>query len=88
MATDNYINYSVGLESPAIGAFSITPSDVSELTYVTRYIYVGTAGHIKVTFVDDTEVTLNNLIAGQLHALRVKKVHSTGTTALTIVGLI
>lgn len=88
MATDNYSNFALGLESPAIGAFSITPSNDAELTYVTRYIYVGTAGHIKVTFVDDTEVTLNNLIAGELHALRVKKVHSTGTTALTIVGLV
>ncbi len=88
MATDNYSNYSLGLESPAIGGFSITPDNDNELTYVTRYIYVGTSGHIKVTFVDDTEVTLNNIIAGELHALRVKKVHATGTTALAIVGLV
>lgn len=88
MATDNYNKYAIGLESPAIGGFAITPDNDNDITYTTRYLYVGTAGHVKVTFADGTTATLNNLIAGTLHPLRVNRVWSTGTTALTIVGLI
>lgn len=88
MATDNYSNYAVGLESPAIGGFAVTPNDDADLTYVTRYLYVGTAGHVKVTLQNGNTVTLNNLTAGTLHPLRVSRVWSTGTTALTIVGLV
>ena len=88
MATDNYSNFAIGLESPAVGAFAITPDNDNDLTYVTRYIYVGTAGHVRLTFADGTTTTLNNLVAGTLHPIRASRILATGTTALNIVGLV
>lgn len=88
MAIDLYSNIAVGLNDPNIGGFAVTPSDDNELVYITRHIYVGTTGHLKVTMYDDTVLTFNNLLQGVRHEIRAKKIHSTGTTATGILGLI
>jgi hypothetical protein len=76
-----------GMESPASKAFAITPSDAADLPVATRSLYVGSGGNLVVTLVGDTAaVTFTGLQAGY-HPLRVKKVHSTGSTAGNIVGL-
>lgn len=72
---------------PAASAFAITPNDSAELDTVTRYIYVGTAGNLKVVMMNGETVTLNNLAAGTPHPLRVRKVFANGTSATNIVGL-
>lgn len=83
---DAYEKFSTGLSSPLRGAFSITPNDTTELTNVTRALYVGGSGDIVVVFEDGSEVTLKNLQAGVWHPMRVRQVKATGTTATDIVG--
>jgi hypothetical protein len=75
-----------GLE-PAGSAFAITKDDNNDLAYVTRGIYVGTSGDLKVDMADGSTVTFASLAAGVVHPLRVRKVYSSVTSALNIVGV-
>jgi hypothetical protein len=74
--------------APVSNAFAITPSNTVDLETVTRGLYVGTAGDVKVDlFESGTAITFKNLSAGVIHPLRVKRVYSTGTSALDILGV-
>lgn len=73
---------------PAANAFAITPDNEEELEFVTRGIYVGTAGDLAVVLAGDSEaVTFVSLVAGVIHPLRVRQVLATGTDAEDIVGV-
>lgn len=72
---------------PAEHGFSITPNDGAELPDVTRGVYIGTAGDLHVLMSRGDEVTFIGLAAGLVHPLQIRKVFSTGTTALNIVGV-
>ena len=62
-------------------------SDTAELAIVTRAIYVGTSGTVKVVTAGGDTVVLPNLAAGVWHPLRVKQVYATGTANnLHIIG--
>ena len=74
-------------EGPIVGGFEITKHDTNELAYVTRGIYVGVTGNLKVTLVDGSVVTFIGLAAGVIHPIRAKIVWSAVTTATSIVGL-
>ena len=80
-ALDEKMNY------PAYKAFVIAPDNVNDLDHVTRAIYVGGYGDLRVTTIGDDVVTFVGLAAGLLHAIRVKRVWVAGTTATNIVGL-
>lgn len=88
-ATDTFVGEGGVMHSaPARKAFTISPSDSSELTYVTRGIYTGAGGAIAVILVDDTSsVTFANVPAGIVLPLRARQVKSTGTTATGLIGL-
>lgn len=73
--------------APATGAFAVTPADGSDLSYVTRGLYVGVSGDVKADMEDGTTVTFTAMAAGVVHPLRVKRVYSTGTTATNITGV-
>jgi len=82
-------NMGAGLSAPPVSGFAITPRDGSDLAVPTRGIYVGVAGDIKVTFLNDddgTSVTLKSVPVG-FHSLMVKRVWSTGTAATNMIGL-
>jgi len=85
--SDSFAAHQAGLDSPAESAFSITPADDSDLSHVTRGLYVGTSGDVKVDMANGDTVTFNSMSAGVVHWLRVKRVYSTGTTASDIVGV-
>lgn len=87
-AIDNFSSYREGLNSPANGAFAITPHDSNELTFVTRGVYVGGAGDAVCVMADGTEVTFTGLLAGQVYPIQVKQVKSTSTTATALIGLV
>lgn len=80
------------LESPVVNGFAITPSDSDDLNRYSRYVYVGTAGDLKVALVgqdaDQTNVvvTLTGLAKG-FYPLRIRRVYATGTTATNLVAL-
>ncbi len=84
---DEFSEHQAGLASPMENGFSITPHDTTDLTYVTRGLYVGGSGHVKVDLAGGDTVTLNSMAAGVVHLLRVTRVYSTGTAATSIVGL-
>lgn len=80
--------YSTGFSSPARRAFEITPSDTDKLKYITRAIYVGKTGDIKVCLIDDQDpVVIAGVKVGTVLALRARMVLATGTTATDLVGL-
>jgi hypothetical protein len=84
---DTFETVATGMSGPAENAFAITPDNDNDLATVTRWLYVGTAGHVKIDTANGDTVTLNSLAAGVLHPIRARRVYATGTAALTIVGL-
>lgn len=73
---------------PAENAMAITPNDSTDLTHVTRGIYVGVTGNVKVDmFGTGTAITFVGLAAGVIHPIRATRVYSTDTTATSIVGV-
>ena len=87
MAVDTYPQ-SGGLESPASSAFAVSPSDASDLPTLTRALYVGVSGSLVVTLIGDaSSVTFANLTAGW-HPIRARKIHATGTSAGSILGIV
>jgi hypothetical protein len=86
-ATDDFPNQTVGLDSPYTHLAAVTPNDSTDLTNVTRGIFVGGAGALKVTTVGGESVTLTGVAAGSVLRIRATRIWSTGTTATTIAAL-
>ena len=84
---DNFQEYNTGLDSPAESVESVTPHDTTELTIVSRALYVGVAGDVAVLMSDDTTSTFVGVLAGSILPIRVKRVNATGTTATSILSL-
>lgn len=85
---DRYEGIAPASNSPAIDAFDIVPNDSADLTEVTRAVFVGQAGTLVATTQEGTTVTFENLSNGAILPLRVARIHATGTTAQSIVGLV
>jgi hypothetical protein len=83
---DNFSDHANSLTSPARKAFAITPNDASDLSEITRAIYVGGAGHLLVTMMDGNDVTFSDVPGGTVLPIRARRV-KTGSTATNIVGL-
>jgi hypothetical protein len=80
------------IESPAVGAFAITPSNATVFDGTggkipPRSLYVGGAGNVAVVMLNGTSVTFSGVAAGTTLPIRVKQVLATGTTATMILGL-
>lgn len=82
-------SYSSTPDSTAVCADSITPSDATNLPKVYKAVYIGGSGNISAILeYDTTAVTFNNVQAGSVLPIRVKKINATGTTATGLVGLV
>jgi hypothetical protein len=86
MPTNPHEFLAEGLDSPYDNAVEITPNDSTDLATVTRCIYVGQQGTLKVTMLGGGDVTFN-CGAHEFLEIRVVRVWSTGTSANDIVGL-
>lgn len=84
---DEFRHFNSSPTAPAIAAEVIVPSDIEQLEYATRGLYVGTGGDLTVQMLDGDPVVLRNLQGGVLYPLRVSQVMATGTTAADLVGL-
>ena len=74
--------------APSEFCFSITPSDIEDLSYATKAIYVGEGGDITLRSLRGNEdVTFRNVSSGMILDVRALAVRATGTTALDLVGL-
>jgi hypothetical protein len=87
MTEDTFRKYGRSLTSPPEEAAAIAPSDAAPLSHVTRALYVGVAGDLRLRMLGGGEVTLAGVPAGSLIPIRVTRVFATGTTASAIVGL-
>lgn len=86
-AVDIFSRFQQDNYSPITHAAEVAPSDAEELAYVTRALYVGDGGSVKVTMQDSGVVTFVAVPTGTTLPIRVKKVFDTGTDADSIVAL-
>ncbi len=84
---DPFKDFTVTLTAPATNAAALTPSDTAALGTIPRAIYVGQGGDLALEMLGGQSVTLVNVQAGTVLALRARKVLQTGTTAQGIVAL-
>ena len=63
-------------------AAAVTPNDTT--IFESSMLYVGSAGDVKVTTAQGTDVTFTAVPAGTVLPVRIKKVFATGTTALIV----
>lgn len=84
--TDRYQGMSPSLSSPYVGGAAITTSDTVPIE-LTRALYVGGAGDVKITYSDGSVDVIQSVPAGAILPVRVSLVWSTGTTATKISAL-
>ncbi|MXU64187.1 spike base protein, RCAP_Rcc01079 family [Oceanomicrobium pacificus] len=84
---DLFRNHNQNLTAPPQNALAVVPDDATDLPWITRALYVGGGGDLRVRMQDGTDVTLANASAGTQYALRVERVLATGTTATDIVAM-
>lgn len=87
MTLDNFRSFGRSLITPPEDAAAIEPSDLDALSHVTRALYVGGGGSVRLRVLGGGEVTLAGLGAGSLVPIRAVQVFATGTTATALVGL-
>lgn len=77
---DDFQNSIPGLDAPIEAAVAVSPDDGADLPMVSRALYLGTAGDLRVTLRRGSTVTFPAMGAGW-HPIRVRRVHASGTTA-------
>lgn len=85
--TDPYLNTYDNPSDPARNAASITPSDDDDLANVSKSLFVGGAGTLKIDTVGGSTVTFTGVVAGSIIPVRAAKIYATGTTATNIVSM-
>lgn len=85
----DYFGYhDIMLDSPAVAAVAVTPDDATDLATVTRSLYVGGTGDVRVILSWNTAaVTFAAVPAGTFLPIRAKRILLTGTTATNILAL-
>ena len=73
--------------TPSREAFSVTPSDVTNLDRRTKGVWVGGAGDMSVVMHNGQTVTFPGILGGSLLPIAVTRINATGTTATGIVAL-
>ena len=87
-ATDNFSRQQTLTSDPATNAVLVSPSDSTDLTYVTRAVYVGNGGALTVNMADSgTAITFANVPDGTTLPIRVIRIKNTGTVAADIIAL-
>lgn len=81
-----FTGQSPNLEAPIGDGVSVTPNDTDEMTYVSRCLYIGVSGNVKVVTVNNATLTFKNVPVG-FFPVRVRQVFETGTTASEILSL-
>jgi hypothetical protein len=86
-APDRFPEYRAGADGPASQMFAITPSDVTDLAFLTSGLYVGGAGDIAVQGATGASVLFKAVPVGSILPIRASRILASGTTATNIVGL-
>lgn len=88
MPENRFKNHGIGKTDPALDAFSITPSDVTDFDNQARAIYVGGDGNISVVTPKNNTVVFNGVKAGSILPIACIRVNSSSTTATNLIGLV
>jgi hypothetical protein len=86
-ATDTFSRFQTQASDPATNAVLVSPSDSEDLATVTRAVYVGGAGDMKVTMQDSGTVLFSGIPAGTTLPIRVSRIWATTTDATFIIAL-
>jgi hypothetical protein len=74
--------------SPARNGAAITPNDSTDLTYVTKSLFIGVGGNVTIDHVySGTSILYANVPSGTILPVQATRVYATGTTATSIVGM-
>lgn len=74
--------------NPAQNATAVTPHDTNDLADISKSLYVGTGGDVKVIMAQlANTVTFTNVPDGSILPIQVTRVFSTDTTASGILNL-
>lgn len=84
---DRAYNINDAPDYPARNFVAVTPHDSTDLTYLTKALYVGGAGNVAAVRADGTAVVFSGVPAGTILPIRCRRVNSTSTTATNIVAL-
>jgi hypothetical protein len=85
---DRFSGYAGSLDDPASLCRNIDPSDSAALPEVSRAIYIGVAGSVRLIDVSGNTALFEGLVGGSILPVRARQVLSTGTTAAGLVALI
>lgn len=83
--SDAYQNYTSSLRDPVREAETVTPDDGTDLNSVSRALYVGGQGDLRVTLVNGSDVIFRSAPVGW-HPVRAQRVWATGTSATDIIA--
>lgn len=73
--------------TPSTHAVAVSPSDSADLASVTKGVWVGGVGDLKVTMFGGEAVVFTAVPAGTYLPIAVKRIWSTGTSASNIAAL-
>lgn len=86
-ALDNFSPEQPSVNGPYPNAVAITTSDTTDLTNVTRAIYVGGAGAVAIIDMNGNTTTFSAVPVGTVLPVRATRVKTTNTTATLLVAL-
>jgi hypothetical protein len=86
--TDHFAGYAGSLDDPASLCRNIEPSDITALQDLTRAIYIGGAGSLRLVDASGNTVIFDGLVGGFILPVRAQQVLSTGTTATGLVAML
>lgn len=81
---DTFSDHVTDISAPPSNALQVNPSDTADLAYVTRAIYVGIQGDLRVLTHNGQDVIYKDVIGTKV--IRAKKVFATGTTAGALIA--
>jgi hypothetical protein len=86
--TDRFAGYAGSLDDPASLCRNIEPSDSVPLPEVTRAIYIGAAGSLRLVDASGNTSLFEGLVGGTILPVRIQQVLSTRTTATGLVAML
>ncbi len=82
--TDTFADHTTDISAPPSNAEQITPSDAVDLPFVTRAIYVGIQGDVRILMQNGQDVIYKDLVGTKV--IRAARVMATGTTAGALIA--
>ena len=86
--SDRFAGYAGSLDDPASTCRPIEPSDSVALLEVSRAIYIGGAGDVRLIDATGNTVTFAGLVGGSILPVRTHSVLANGTTATGLVAML